>query len=280
MANYTANGSGVPASEVPTGTIAEQIAAARDARNQRNKEEEFKRERASRTGETTYTELGIDTMTDEGKTYATLQQQAKDDPWSFYRSGFADKLAQSGSNDPTEIYRSKLQEMSTGKFGIDDPSYKFRFDQGQQALERSQASRGFLGSGNAAIELQQYGQESASQEYGAQFQRLMQAMGAVESQYNSSQNRLMQLAGIQTPGVQAGINAGITQSQISAAASMSNNAANVSENARQFNVEDMRAQQRDAGIGVGLGVGGNSWQDQVSRQMEAGNSSIRAGNNI
>lgn len=195
-------------------------------------------------------------------TYNAKAQQIKDDPWAVYRASAADELASASQDDPTEIYRNKLQAMATGGFGIDDPSYKFRFEQGQQALERSQASRGFLGSGNAAIELQQYGQESASQEYGAQFQRLMQGMGAMESQYNSSQSRLMQLAGIQTPGVQSGINAGITQSQISANASMSNNAANVNENARQFNVEDMRAQQYDAGVGAGL-----NWQDIVNGKL-------------
>ena len=189
-------------------------------------------------------------------------QALVDDPWTAYRGSAADTLAESSQDDPTEIYRNKLEAMASGKFGIDDPSYKFRFEQGQQALERSQAARGFLGSGNAAIELQQYGQESASQEFGAQFQRLMQGMSAVESQYSSSQNRLMQLAGIQTPGVQANINAGLTQSMLSANTSANNNAANVNENARQFNVEDMRAQQFDAGVGTGL-----NWQNIVNSKL-------------
>lgn len=119
------------------------------------------------------------------------------DPWGFYRESFANKLAQTeGTEDPSNIYKNKLAAMSTGQFGIDDPSYKFRFEQGQQALERSQASKGLLGSGNAAIELQQYGQGVASQEYGAQFNRMLQAMSGVEEQFNVQQNRLMTLAGV------------------------------------------------------------------------------------
>ena len=130
-----------------------------------------------------------------------MQQQRSVDPWGFYRGSAADKLATNqGAADPSDMYRSKLQQMSTGQFGIDDPSYKFRLDQGQQALERSQASKGMLGSGNAAIELQQYGQGAASQEYGAQFNRMLQGMAGVEDQYASTQGRLMEMAGIRNIG--------------------------------------------------------------------------------
>jgi hypothetical protein len=125
-----------------------------------------------------------------------IRNQAEADPWGFYRKGFADILAQNQGVDPSNIYRDKLAAMSGGNFDIDDPSYKWRFEQGQQALERSQAARGLLGSGNAAIELQEYGQGAASQEYSAQFSRLLQGMVGVQQQYTSQQARLMQLAGV------------------------------------------------------------------------------------
>lgn len=201
--------------------------------------------------------------TEEWKATQAMKQRAIDDPWSFYRQGAADKLAQTSGNDPSEIYRKKLEAMSTGQFGIDDPSYKFRFDQGQKALERSQASKGLLGSGNAAVELQQYGQGAASQEYQAQFQRMLQGMGAVEEQYNSQQARLMQLAGVQTPGVQAGITGGIQQSQIGAAATVASAAIHASasnnstaENARQFNVQAAQNDQYQAGLSNTLASAG------------------------
>lgn len=139
-----------------------------------------------------------------------LKQQRAVDPWSYYRGGAADLLAQNTDprNDPSNIYRSKLQQMMTGEFSPDDPSYQWRFDQGQQTTERSLAARGLLNSGNAAIELQEYGQGAASQEYGAQFARTLQALTGVEDQYSSQMSRLMELAGI------GNVSAGIDQKQL------------------------------------------------------------------
>lgn len=62
---------------------------------------------------------------------------------------------------------------------LDDPNsisnsaaYQFRVGQGQQALERSLAAKGMLGSGNRLMELTKYGQDMGSQEYDNQFNRL------------------------------------------------------------------------------------------------------------
>lgn len=119
------------------------------------------------------------------------------DPWGFYREMAGDRLSQfMGQQDPSNVYRSKLQQMTMGKFSPDDPSYKWRFDQGQQAVERSLAAKGLLNSGNAAIELQQYGQGAASQEYAAQFDRLLRGLAGVDAQYNNQFSRLAQMAGI------------------------------------------------------------------------------------
>lgn len=124
-------------------------------------------------------------------------EQAAFDPWSKYRAGMGDTLAaKAGAGDPSDIYRDRLAEMSTGEFNPNDPSYKFRFEQGQQALERSLAARGMLNSGNAAIELQQYGQQAASQEYGAQFDRMLKGLAGVSSQYDTQMQRLMAMAGV------------------------------------------------------------------------------------
>jgi hypothetical protein len=125
--------------------------------------------------------------------------QAAYDPWSKYRGAAGDELAKGNfgqENDPSTFYKDKLQQMSSGEFNSNDPSYKWRFQQGQQAVERSLAAKGFLGSGNAAIELQQYGQGAASQEYGAQFDRMLKGLAGVSQQYDSQQQRLMAMAGI------------------------------------------------------------------------------------
>jgi hypothetical protein len=55
------------------------------------------------------------------------------------------------------------------------PSYKWRFEQGREALNRTAAARGMLGSGNRLVDLMKYGQGMASQEYDAEFQRQLAA---------------------------------------------------------------------------------------------------------
>lgn len=106
------------------------------------------------------------------------------------------------AKDPSNGYADQLKTLMTGQFSPNDPSYAWRFQQGQQAVERSAAAKGLLQSGNAAIELQQYGQGMASQEYGAQFNRTLSALGASESAFQSSYNRLAELSGM-TTGMQA-----------------------------------------------------------------------------
>ncbi len=106
------------------------------------------------------------------------------------------------AKDPSNGYADQLKTLMTGQFSPNDPSYAWRFQQGQQAVERSAAAKGLLQSGNAAIELQQYGQGMASQEYGAQFNRTLSALGASENAFQSSYNRLAELAGM-TTGMQA-----------------------------------------------------------------------------
>lgn len=67
---------------------------------------------------------------------------------------------------------------------LDDPesirqtaAYKFRVGQGQEALQRSLAAKGMLGSGNRLMELTKYGQDMGSQEYEAQHNRLAGLVG-------------------------------------------------------------------------------------------------------
>ncbi|HXG71332.1 MAG TPA: hypothetical protein VNJ04_12070 [Gemmatimonadaceae bacterium] len=52
-----------------------------------------------------------------------------------------------------------------------DPSYQFRFAEGQRALETSAAGRGMIRHPNTMRELVGYGQDAASQEYGAAYGR-------------------------------------------------------------------------------------------------------------
>ena len=58
-----------------------------------------------------------------------------------------------------------------------DPSYSWRFDEGQKAVENSAAARGMGLSGNALRAVTDYGQNAASGEYGNEFQRWLQRLG-------------------------------------------------------------------------------------------------------
>jgi hypothetical protein len=75
-------------------------------------------------------------------------------------------------------YQESLQRLMTGAFSPSDPSYGWRFGQGQQAIERSLGAHGLLNSGNRLTALTDYGQGQASTEYANQFSRLSQLSGA------------------------------------------------------------------------------------------------------
>jgi hypothetical protein len=66
-----------------------------------------------------------------------------------------------------------------------DPSYQWRLQQGQQALERSAAAKGGLLSGGFGKDLTNYAQGAASQEYGNEYQRYMQNRTAKVNQLST-----------------------------------------------------------------------------------------------
>lgn len=76
----------------------------------------------------------------------------------------------------------------------ESPGYQFQLEQGQQALERSQAARGGLMSGRAAKESMRFGQGLASQDFGNYLSQLsgltqqgtgigLQSTGGIMGQY-------------------------------------------------------------------------------------------------
>ena len=58
-----------------------------------------------------------------------------------------------------------------------DPGYRFRFDQGQKAVEQSTAARGLLKSGRFAKELERFGSNLAAQQYQQTVQNLASIAG-------------------------------------------------------------------------------------------------------
>lgn len=78
------------------------------------------------------------------------------------------------------------------------PGYQFAMDQGIQALDRSAAGRGMYGSGNNAMELTQFGQGLANQEYGNWLNSLAGLGNAGLTSAAGQTQRQGQLAGIDT----------------------------------------------------------------------------------
>lgn len=94
----------------------------------------------------------------------------------------------------------------TGQDIYSDPSYQFRLQQGQNAIQSSAAAQGGLLSGATLKALQNYGQESASQEYGNAYNRF-------NADQTNRYNRLSNLVGIgQNAAAQVG-NAGAQTAQ-------------------------------------------------------------------
>ncbi len=77
----------------------------------------------------------------------------------------------------------------TGQDIYSDPSYQFRLQQGQDAIQSSAAAQGGLLSGATLKALQNYGQESASQEYGNAYNRF-------NADQTNRYNRLSNLVGV------------------------------------------------------------------------------------
>ena len=87
-----------------------------------------------------------------------------------------------------------------------DPSYQFRLQQGQDSIQSSAAAQGGLLSGATLKALQNYGQESASQEYGNAYNRF-------NADQTNRYNRLSNLVGVgQNAAAQVG-NAGAQTAQ-------------------------------------------------------------------
>ena len=75
--------------------------------------------------------------------------------------------------DERAFYQNQLRQLYENPDMITQmPGYDFRYQQGLQALERQLAKGGYLGSGNRAAEVMNYGQGLASTEYQNEINRL------------------------------------------------------------------------------------------------------------
>jgi hypothetical protein len=117
--------------------------------------------------------------------------------------GGANALVGSGPQEVSRNneYETRLRQLMNNPDSISDTgAYKFAFNQGQQAIERSAAAKGMSGSGNVLAELMNYGQGMASQQYGTEADRLAGLSG-------QQKNYLLGLRGAATSDYNAKVNA-------------------------------------------------------------------------
>jgi hypothetical protein len=114
------------------------------------------------------------------------------DPYGAAGAGASQSLLDltAGLNAPQEKFQ----------FSEDDPSYQWRKQQGEKAIERSAAARGMLRGGGTLTALSNYGQKAASQEYQAAFDRFMG-----QQKFGLERNTLQAntLSGLANRGLQA-----------------------------------------------------------------------------
>lgn len=129
-------------------------------------------------------------------------EQTRKDLMPYKQAGdtsLSQLMGQMGSN-------GYFNQTYTGQDVYSDPSYRFRLQQGQNAIQSSAAAQGGLLSGATLKALQNYGQESASQEYSNAYNRF-------NADQTNRYNRLSNLVGIgQNAAAQVG-NAGAQTSQ-------------------------------------------------------------------
>ena len=120
-----------------------------------------------------------------------------------YRTAGNDALTQlMGKMQPNGFFNQTY----SGQDIYDDPSYQFRVNQGNNAIQGSAAAQGGLLSGATLKALQNYGQESASQEYQNAYNRF-------NADQTNQYNRFYNLVGMgQNAAAQTG-NAGTQTAQ-------------------------------------------------------------------
>jgi hypothetical protein len=112
---------------------------------------------------------------------------------------------------------TRLPPAFTGQVNMmADPGYQFRLSEGLKALDRQAAARGGLISGGALKAAQRYGQDYATGEYGAAYNRALTEYNAQVGRADTMYNRLAGQAGIgQTATQQLSGAAGQTGANIS-----------------------------------------------------------------
>lgn len=115
--------------------------------------------------------------------------------FSYLTPAQLQKIADPFGDQRTQ-YQNQLSALmaNPGSF-TSSPAYKFAYDQGLEAVNRSLAAKHLLGSGNRLTALTQYGQGMASQQYNTQAQLLAKLAGVDSSSPSAAAGAVTQARG-------------------------------------------------------------------------------------
>ena len=120
-------------------------------------------------------------------------QQRMSDP-AYWAQAFGFGGGGGGAAATANPYQQRLNALLDNPDSIANTgAYKFALGQGTEAVNRSLAAKGMLKSGNRLTELTQFGQGLASQQYGAEADRLGRLYGVAEQaniSRESAQNQM------------------------------------------------------------------------------------------
>jgi hypothetical protein len=147
------------------------------------------------------------------KAQAASADAANQMQWDMYDQNRQDldPYRQAGSTSLNQMMdqmgvNGYFNQTYTGQDIYNDPSYQFRLQQGQDAIQSSAAAKGGLLSGATLKALQDFGQQSASQEYGNAYNRF-------NADQTNRYNRLSNIIGMGQNSAAQGGNAGAQTAQ-------------------------------------------------------------------
>lgn len=154
-------------------------------------------------------------------TQAAAADRASQVQWDMYDQTREDltPYSDAGKNSLAQLMGQMgpdgyFNQTYTGQDIYNDPSYQFRLQQGQDAIQSSAAARGGLLSGATLKALQGYGQDMASQEYQNAYNRF-------NADQTNRYNRLSNLVGLGQNAAAKQGNAGMQTAQAVANNTMS-----------------------------------------------------------
>jgi hypothetical protein len=175
-------------------------------------------------------------------------------PYALAGSGATSQLMQMLGNG--QDYETPQYEYGKSIADFYDPAYNIRMQQGMNAMDQSAATRGGLFDSGYGKQLQQYGQDLASEEYGNSFNRMQQDKQSSLQQWTSQleqarANRQQRMSGLEN----------IMSGGMNAAGQMTNASNNYYDTTGQnainkgnmnANVAALKAQNSGSGLMAGI----------------------------